>query len=600
MLTPEQITQLRGEAGLSPTPPSPNGVNLLEKRKALWGLNAPVVEKPPMLETISEKISPVVEPLKNFATGVAKGEVETVKGLGTIGQKIIDKTFKTEQAGGAGDIFRPGTEKEQKLSQAIDPEGLAENLGYGTEKFAEFLAPAKTAVKGERAVDLISKGIASPLGAALTRIGGKALVQGATTGGVKFVQTGGDTKAALETGALAAGTRGAFATIGEGARALKIPERLYSTIFKNSSKDMLQELRANGVVALQKNNPEKFKEFVEKGIIQVDKSGAPRLNETLAEQALDRGLRGSIRTMADEVVGKTMETEDEVRSLAKNFNSDVAKNTVENHLTTALRDEVSNFPDKIPEIIAQNKINIGDQLKRQGFEKLANEVSKIPNTEPFESFASKVRGLVSKPELSGGIDISEKQYLGVLKSVAEDYKDVGFGEMAEKANVLAEKIKTNKGFLGGGDALELRRLLDRLRISRSYDVPAGKLSLSQQNLKFLTDELRGRINKIPGMGEAMNNYSFYIDALESLAKEAARRGNSQVISLIDSIFLGGGLSSSNPLPLLTMGVARRALLSGQGMTSLAQMLNKGVISAPASGAIGAASSGAQSQITTQE
>jgi len=138
---------------------------------------------------------------------------------------------------------------------------------------------------------VLSQGIKSPLFASLSRIVGKSVVQGITTAGVRAVQTGGDVEEATKAGLFAAGTRGILAVLGESARALGIPERLYSMIFKNTKQDMLAELRSDALLNLQRTNPSRFKELSDAGIIMM-KGDTPVVNETLAEKALCRPLQG--------------------------------------------------------------------------------------------------------------------------------------------------------------------------------------------------------------------------------------------------------------------------------------------------------------------
>lgn len=455
-----------------------------------------------------------------FSKGVVQGGLSTLKGIGTIGQKVLDSTANKIGSGSkvGSDIYRPGTEKEQRAKQLITPQTSAEKLGFGTEQLAEFFVPASKIAKVESMVNLLSKGLVNPIAQGAVRVAGKALANAIPDAAIRYAQTGGDTKEAIKTGITAGVARGAFATVGEGARALKIPERLYSTIFKNSKGDMLRELNANGLNNLRQTNPSKYDELVEQGIVR-EYNGLPVLNETLAEKALDRGLRGSIRSMANEVVGGALDAEAKVQQAVKGYTQPIL------------------FP--------------------------------------------------------------EKQYVNVLRKVGQAYQDVGFGEISKEANFLASLLKNTKGSLSGEQALQLRRFLDKMRIASSFDKTTNQLSMTQANFKTLADVARKRLKTIPGIEPIMKDYSFYIDALESLAKEASRRENSQVISLIDSIFLGGGLSAADPAPLLTINVLRRLIQSGPGMTGLAQLLQKSVASPATIGTIGGISSGVQSQIGDQ-
>lgn len=466
--------------------------------------------------------SNISQPLTNFSTGFTKGGLSTLRGLGEIGTKGLG-TITGFLPGVNERVIRspynPQSLTGSKIVETLKPQGPAEKIGYGAEKVAEFFAPAGLASKGERAINVISQGIKSPLLAAGARIFGKAGVQALATGGIRYAQTGGDIGETAKTAATAGIFRGGLATIGEGARALHIPERLYSTIFKNSSKDMLTELKANGIEALRRSDPKKFQEFVDGGIIKVGQDGQLAINDTLAERAIDRGLRGSIRHMANETVKGTLESEAKVKAIAAGY--------------------------------------------------------------------------------KGKVNLPEKQFIGVLKKIGQEYQDVGFGEISNEANRLASTLKTTRGAVDAETAVSFRRFLDRVRIGSSFDRPITNLSTSQGNLKALSDAVRTRVNNIPGMGLVMKDYSFYIDALEALAKEATRRGNNQVLSLIDSIFLAGAYAGNNPIPGLTAGIARRALLSGPGVTYTGQAIQKSTVSPLFHGLISAGSSGVLTPPTNQ-
>lgn len=465
----------------------------------------------------------------NFSVGVAKGALNTIKGLGTIGERALNQTagrvvsavqgkgFTPTQSGES--IYNPNSTVGQRASQLLTPQGTGENIGYATEKLAEFFVPGKLASRGELAINLISKGITKPVVAAATRIAGKGLVQGLSAGGVRFAQTGGDVKESAKTAATAGITRGVLATAGEAARAANLPERFYSIIFKNSKKDMLAELKSNGLANLRQTNPQKYQEFVDQGLIKTGVGGKPILNETLAEQALARGLKGSDMGMANEVVTKTLETE-----------------------------------SKVQKILAGYK----------------------------------------KP-----VSIKEPQYVKVLKKVAADYEDVGFGEISNEANTFAELLTKNKGSVTGLDALKVRRFLDKMRFATSYDKPASSLSQTQSNFKTLSDALRGKLNSIPGVGNLMKDYSFYIDALETLAANAARKGNNQLFSLIDSVLLGGGIAGGNPVAASVGIVARNTLKSSPFLTKTGQALANPNLGPKASSLLQSGSAGVQSFQTDQ-
>lgn len=454
-------------------------------------------------EAPPESLNPNVEALK----GNVKGALSTLKGISDIGQGVARAVTRPFIGDKAADSGLAGQESLNRFTQ---PTNKYQNFGFNVEQAAEFLIPAAKAAQAERALDVLTRGakIAPVLGAG-ARILGKAAIQGAAATGVKLAQTGGDIKQSLKTGAIAGGMRGGFAVIGEGARAFRLPERLYSTIFKNSNADMMAELKSGGLQAMQQKFPQQYQDLVTKGIIKVGRDGSPIINDTLAEQAIDRGLRGSIRTMANEVVYKSLRAEDDLQTIVKNY---------------------------------------------------------------------------TKP-----IPLQEPQYLKVLKTIQTEYDDVGFGEISDEAKRLSDALTKSKGLVSAEDALSLRRFFDRMRLASSFDKPASKLSMTQANFKTLADAVRSKVNDVPGIAPIMKDYSFYIDALEALAGEAKRRGNNQVIGLIDAIFLGNAVS--NPVSGGILALLRRTLLTGWGSTAAGQAMMKSAASPAFSGAIGASASG---------
>lgn len=453
----------------------------------------------------------IYESERDFATGVAKGATSTFLGLGSVGRKIqkavgkgIDAVTggRTNLAATAqGGIFDPTSPAGARARQLVVPKNTSEKLGKGTEQIAEFFLPGAAAAKGEKVLVGATKALPGVTGA-LARIGGKGLIQGIPAAGVSYIQTGGDARKAALTGVTAGAVRAGFATIGEGARAIHIPERLYQMVFKNTRADALKELNSSGLSAYQKNYPQEYAKLVSEGIIRTGKGGTPVVNDTLAEQAIERGLKGSISTMGNQVVRGKYLSESAVRDVARNY--------------------------------------------------------------------------------KGTVDIPETQFQNVLREIAEEYDNVGFGETSSKALRLATKLKDTGGKVSAEDALELRRFLDALRMPSGYEKPVLRLSTSEANLKTLADAVRTRLNSVPGMGTVMKDYSFHIEALEALANEAKRTGNNQLMGLIDSVFLAEGLAGNTAVPLAG-GVIRRVVNSASGATRLGSSLaNQALRAVPSS------------------
>lgn len=474
---------------------------------AFTPLGQPVQPEPAKVPKILDN------PIGNFFLGVGKGGLQTLQNVGSMVNTGLNQTVGRAVDAIAGKPFTPtdysikpglsGTETNQKLQ----PTNTAQSVGKTSERIAEFFVPAGGVSKAEGLVTALTQGLPKFVGA-VARVGGKALVNATADTAIGTAQTG-DIGQGLETGLFGGGARAGFGALGESARALKLPERLYQTVFKNAKKDMMSEFKTDYLVDLYKNRPHIFNDLVDQGVIKLD-GGVPILNTTMAEEALSRGLKGSISSMGKQVAGDLLNNEAQVRSIAQSY--------------------------------------------------------------------------------KGTVGLNEPQFFNILKEISKEYENVGFGEISNQADTLAKTWLDNKGQVDGNTALAIRRLIDKARLARSYDVPVTKLSLTQANLKTIADEARKRLNKIPGMGPVMDEYSFNMDALEDLAKEGARRGNNQIISLIDSIFLGGGMSAgAAPVGLTLMGL-RKYIQSGRGATTVGSALKNPNMGAKATAALGAGSS----------
>src|SRR3990167_7102234 len=141
------------------------GLYTHECKMAFTSYKSIIQPVPPKKGAYQEKI---VEPLGQFSEGFAKGGLSTLKGLGTIGQTILDQTAGRvvsavqgkgftplgPEPGSLSNIYRKGTEEEKRASEFLTPQGVAQEIGFGTEKFAEFLIPATKAAKVEGYVGL--------------------------------------------------------------------------------------------------------------------------------------------------------------------------------------------------------------------------------------------------------------------------------------------------------------------------------------------------------------------------------------------------------------------------------------------------------------
>ena len=448
----------------------------------------------------------------SFATGVAKGELSTIKGTGGllqyIGQSVlagvstgakklvgVDTSFvqekqKIEDTTGFKSLQK-GTPEEIKVKEFLQPKTTAESVGFGVEKVAEFLIPATKIKKAQTAVDTLVAGTNMPnFAKAVTRVLGKAGVEALGAGGVSLAQTG-EFKEAGKTALFAGALKTATGAVGETLKSFKLPERLYSRIFKESADEAIAQIDNEVRAGLKVSNPLKYNDYVSKGIID---PVTDRVNKSLAKEALDRGLKGSVTNMTKQTVANTWDLEDQARNLVK-----------------------------------------------------------------------------GKPVVVE----SKSRLISTLKELAKDWKDVEDGSMSKQASSYVKLLQS--GSIDGEDALKLRRFLDGMRIKSSFN-PSVKLSQTQANYKYWADAVRKTLAKIPGVSDTMKEYSFNIEALMALGKEAARQNNRQVLGLIDSVFLGSGIATGMPIQAGILAGTRRLLGSAGVSTKIGQAIQNSGIS----------------------
>lgn len=244
--------------------------------------------------------------------GAGKGIGSTIFGIGQLGAKLISPLEKTLG------VERTSEEIIGGKPEFLKPKGTAQQIGFTTEQIAEFLIPTTAVLKGAKAISAAAGAAKiSPLLQSVARVGGRAALEGITSGGIRAAQTG-EFKEGAKFGAITGGLSAGIGAAGEFLRRVAFPEKLYSQVFRNSYDDMSEALRTGGLKNLQAKSPEKFKELVEAGVIK-SKGGIVEFNPTLAREALDRGLKGSLKNMSNEVVRQNLNYELQARQLAAGF-----------------------------------------------------------------------------------------------------------------------------------------------------------------------------------------------------------------------------------------------------------------------------------------
>ena len=179
----------------------------------------------------------IVEPLRKFSTGVAKGVLETGRQVGKFGQEILQQTAGrvVEKVTGVSKEKLGNPIYEGETPEALKPEEGAETIGFATEKIAEFFTPLGVVSKGKAAL------AATEAPFLLRLLGNVALETGATTAvgalqgqNLEELETTAGYTAALEA---APGLVGALARSPAGKPIIKylaekIPSRLLNSIIR--------------------------------------------------------------------------------------------------------------------------------------------------------------------------------------------------------------------------------------------------------------------------------------------------------------------------------------------------------------------------------
>jgi hypothetical protein len=471
--------------GLAPTSRSSSRVQDFKQQLGYKQSSPIFLPKPTKTNLVTQGAVSGLKQAGQSAVGSGKGILSTLNNVSKIGQKALGGL-----TGGIIGMFGGSKPAVASLPEKLTTPTEAQKPAFVGEQIGEFFTPSGVTSKATKALDIAADGAKlGKVGAIGVKALGRAAIEGTAAGTVRYGQTA-NAQQGLKAGATAGVLAGGTSLVGSVLKTARIPEWFYSKIYRTTADDMMQELKTVGTANLQKTNPDLYKNLVSSGVIKVDSTGKTILNETLAKEALDRGLKGSIKNMANEVVKNTYQMESQAQKLTATHNR----------------------PIKI-----------------------------------------------------------EPQYTKLLKEVADDYQDVGFGEISQKANDLLRKTQT--GSTDASTALELRRFLDGMRARASFN-PVTKLTQTQVNFKTLADTLRQRLAKeVPNLESVMNEYRFNIEALDALAKEAAKRGNREVIGLIDTVFLGSGIATNNPIIGGGLSIGRRLLNSPTGTTRVGTALN---------------------------
>ena len=160
-----------------------------------------------------------------------------------------------------------------------------------------------------------------------------------------------------------------------------------------------------------------------------------------------------------------------------------------------------------------------------------------------------------------------KKTIEFLKDIGKQY-DGPFSSVGPTAEGLAKEILKSKGNMNPNLVLRVKRFFDALRTNSSFSQNPS-LSLKQEGLKNASNVFRQKLYDA-GFKEAMEQEKIFIEAIEALVKDAAKRNNKNVIGLVDLLAGGGGLVAGGPLSGLSAAVGIRAFQQPTVITNLAR------------------------------
>lgn len=429
-----------------------------------------------------------------FLKGALKGIGSTARSIMGLGEKIA-APVEAAAAKITGTKQFPLLFQGEK-PQILQPQGTAQNIGFGTEQIAEFLIPTDAEEKALSILSDISPKIAEAAKsgsvlAKMAQFGAKSLGSAAEFAGKTLLQTGGPgTGPAAVMGALAPGVSKVAGAITKGLTEI-LPERLYSTIFKTAESDLRSYYQS------------------------VAKEATP--NQTLAKEMLDRGVFGSSKNMAVYSIQKLDSLEKQVQDLvmvsAKDKPAgDIATKTIKlpnkNAFVNMLEDVAGTFKRGFYNDKAKEAQQLANEIKTSGGELFTGDVLRLrrfmdrmrntssfrmnanlgPRQAEFKDAADMLRSkLADFPQLKSLMN-EERVFIQGLDSIIED--------ASKRQN--RDVINLTDAILGGG-GLATGWGLGPEVVVRGFRLPSIRTGLAQglYQSRKLTQAIAPATKQIP-------------------------------------------------------------------------------------------------------
>jgi hypothetical protein len=192
----------------------------------------------------------------------------------------------------------------------------------------------------------------------------------------------------------------------------------------------------------------------------------------------------------------------------------------------------------------------------------------------LDQLENQVQQAVKGGNIQQTITIDKKDgYLNILKTIWNTFKGDFQTEKADTAKKLYKELQLSKGNEISTDlGLRLRRFIDNMRNTSSFRLDA-MLAPKQEGFKEATSLLRKKLAD-SGLGDLMNEERIWINAIDDIVSDAAKRKNKNALGLFDLIAGGGGMAAGGPLSGISAALAMRGFQQPITLTNLAQALYK--------------------------
>ena len=332
-------------------------------------------------------------------------------------------------------------------------------------------------------------------------------------------------------------------------------------------------IETKGLSILQKAIPNldkasKISQVLAKGLVKATSSAAEFGGKTLLQtggdtnQAIDSALIGFLVPPVGTVAKKTLGLVTKV--LPEKLYSQIFKTAsedLEKYYQTVARGE------KVNPTLAREALERG--LKGNSKNMAVYSIKKLDTLEQT------VQDTIKAKKLEGVKIVldNKKGYLNILQTVKDQFKNGFLSGRSKEADTLIKQLNSTKGKEIDVDlTLKIRRFIDRMRNTSSFKLDP-KLTPRQEEFKTATDLLRGKLADA-GLKDLMNEERVFIEVIDSIVSDAAKRNNKNILNLTDVILGGGGLASGFPGAGLGTAAAVRVFQQPVTLTNLAQILFK--------------------------